>query len=220
MDPDGTTFWYLGEYTRNQATARWSTWVSAHTWLACDLKPVDPNNLNAATISQSKISLDWTDNSNNETGFKVERSPNGSSNWTQIGTVGANITTFQNSGLACNTTYYYRVRAYNTEGDSGYSNTASATTSICAPTSPTLNTIINADGDGNYTVSWNSISNATSYTLQEATNNSFTNATTAYAGSSLSMAISNKSPGTYYYRVRASNTGGNSGWSNIQTAVA
>ena len=41
MDPDGKSFWYLGEYTRNQATARWSTWVSAHTWLACDLKPVD-----------------------------------------------------------------------------------------------------------------------------------------------------------------------------------
>ena len=178
-----------------------------------------PVNLLASGDSPNQINLSWTDKSNNETGFKIERSPNGSSNWTQIGTVGANVTTFQNSGLACNTTYYYRVRAYNTEGDSGYSNTASATTSICAPNSPTLNTIINTDGDGNYTVSWNSVSNATSYTLQEATNNNFTNATTAYAGSSLSTAISNKSPGTYYYRVLASNTGGNSGWSNIQTVV-
>ncbi len=39
LDPDGRTFWYLGEYSRNQATARWSTWVSAHTWSDCNLGP-------------------------------------------------------------------------------------------------------------------------------------------------------------------------------------
>ena len=39
LDPDGVTFWYLGEYSRNQATARWSTWVSAHTWSDCNLGP-------------------------------------------------------------------------------------------------------------------------------------------------------------------------------------
>lgn len=35
LDPDGKTFWYVGEYSRNQASARWSTWVSAHTWSDC-----------------------------------------------------------------------------------------------------------------------------------------------------------------------------------------
>jgi subtilisin-like proprotein convertase family protein len=39
LDPDGRTFWYVGEYSRNQATARWSTWVSAHTWSDCTLGP-------------------------------------------------------------------------------------------------------------------------------------------------------------------------------------
>lgn len=39
MDPDGVTFWYLGEYSRNQANAGWSTWVSAHTWSACNVGP-------------------------------------------------------------------------------------------------------------------------------------------------------------------------------------
>ncbi|MFO7682476.1 MAG: proprotein convertase P-domain-containing protein, partial [Chloroflexota bacterium] len=39
LDPDGRTFWYVGEYSRNQATARWSTWVSAHTWSDCNLGP-------------------------------------------------------------------------------------------------------------------------------------------------------------------------------------
>ncbi len=35
IDPDGKTFWYLGEYSRNQATARWSTWVGAYQWSLC-----------------------------------------------------------------------------------------------------------------------------------------------------------------------------------------
>ncbi len=39
LDPDGRTFWYVGEYSRNQATARWSTWVAAHTWSDCNLGP-------------------------------------------------------------------------------------------------------------------------------------------------------------------------------------
>lgn len=39
MDPDGVTFWYLGEYSRNQATARWSTWVSANSWSTCNVGP-------------------------------------------------------------------------------------------------------------------------------------------------------------------------------------
>ncbi len=38
LDPNGTTFWYLGEYSRNQATARWSTWVGSFSW-GCNVGP-------------------------------------------------------------------------------------------------------------------------------------------------------------------------------------
>ena len=69
--------------------------------------------------------------SNNEDGFKIERSPDGASGWTQIDTVGANVMTYVNTGLACGT-YYYRVRAYNAAGDSGYSNVVNAMTRDCA----------------------------------------------------------------------------------------
>ncbi|GAB4422141.1 MAG: hypothetical protein Fur0044_20000 [Anaerolineae bacterium] len=93
--------------------------------------PTPPGNLTASPASQTQINLAWTDNSNNETGFKIERSPNGTSGWTQITTVGTNITTYNNTGLTCNTRYYYRVRAYNGSGDSTYSNTANATTLVC-----------------------------------------------------------------------------------------
>jgi C1A family cysteine protease len=90
--------------------------------------PLAPNSLSASSVSQSQINLTWDDNSSNETGFKIERSPNGATNWGQIGTVGADVTAYTNSGLPGETQFYYRVRAYNTYGDSEYSNVASAVT--------------------------------------------------------------------------------------------
>jgi Galactose oxidase-like, Early set domain/Fibronectin type III domain/Glyoxal oxidase N-terminus len=90
-------------------------------------KPAAPTNLVATAVSSSQINLSWTDNSNNETGFKVERSTNGTK-FKQLANVGANVTTYSNTRLSRATTYYYRVRAYNAGGNSAYSNVASATT--------------------------------------------------------------------------------------------
>jgi Domain of unknown function (DUF1929)/Glyoxal oxidase N-terminus/Fibronectin type III domain len=89
--------------------------------------PEGPTNLTAAAVSRSQINLAWTDNSNNETGFKVYRRKNGRS-FRQIATVGANVSTYSDTGLHRSTTYTYRVRAYNGGGNSDYSNIASATT--------------------------------------------------------------------------------------------
>jgi hypothetical protein len=89
--------------------------------------PQAPTNLTATAASSSQINLSWTDNSNNETGFKVERSKYGT-RFNQIAARGANVTTYSNIGLAASTTWYYRVRAYNGGGNSDYSNVASATT--------------------------------------------------------------------------------------------
>ncbi len=89
--------------------------------------PAAPTALSATAVSSSQIDLSWTDNANNETGFKVERSPDGAA-WAEIAQVGANVTVYPDTGLAASTTYFYRVRAFNGGGDSAYSNTASATT--------------------------------------------------------------------------------------------
>jgi hypothetical protein len=74
------------------------------------------------------VTLAWQDNSTNENGFKIERSLDGSTNWTEIGTTGPNITTYQDVGLASWTTYHYRVRAYSASSTSTYSNAIGGTT--------------------------------------------------------------------------------------------
>ncbi len=87
------------------------------------------------------------------------------------------------------------------------------------PATPVLNDIENSDHDGNYTVSWQPASGAETYTLQEATNPNFSGAVTIYSGAGLSWVATNKPVGTYYYRVRATNCAGNSGWSNVRSAT-
>jgi len=91
--------------------------------------PAAPTSLvvTVPTVTKTLI-LNWNDNSTNEDGFKIERSPNGNNSWAQIATTGINIRTYTNSGLSSNTRYYYRVRSFNRLGNSAYSNTANGKT--------------------------------------------------------------------------------------------
>jgi len=89
--------------------------------------PNAPTDLAARAVSQSRIDLTWKDNAINETGFAIERSLDGSA-WKVIKKTRANVTKFSNRYLRRNTLYYYRVRAFNAEGYSDYSNVASART--------------------------------------------------------------------------------------------
>jgi hypothetical protein len=86
--------------------------------------PAAPSGLTAQAAGTGQISLGWTDQSNNETGFKIERSTDGTT-FTQIVTVGANVTSYTDTGLTPGTHYSYRVRATSSTGDSSYSNQAS-----------------------------------------------------------------------------------------------
>ncbi|MDX9831102.1 MAG: FxLYD domain-containing protein [Anaerolineae bacterium] len=114
-------------------------------------------------------------------------------------------------------TYYYRVQGANAWGSSPYSNVEMV--AVLPPSTPTLYTIDNADGDGNFTVSWSGAARATGYALQEATDSSFEQKTTVYQGAGLSWPASGKSSGTYYYRVLASGPTGQSDWSNTQSVT-
>ena len=91
--------------------------------------PAAPTNLAATAASATQINLAWADNSTNETEFRIERCQGaGCTNFTQVATVPANVTTFTSQALAANTTYRYRVRACGLSGCSGYSNEIAVTT--------------------------------------------------------------------------------------------
>jgi hypothetical protein len=85
--------------------------------------------LTATAISTSQINLAWSDNSGDETGFLIERcTGNNCTNFVQIASVGANVTSYPDAGLASNTFYRYRVLAFNGSGNSAYSNIVRAKT--------------------------------------------------------------------------------------------
>jgi hypothetical protein len=90
--------------------------------------PNSPSNLVASTLSSSQVVLSWNDNSNSETEFRIERKKTINGLWFEFIRVGANARSYTDSFLSSNTTYYYRVRASNAAGNSGYTNEAPVTT--------------------------------------------------------------------------------------------
>lgn len=121
---DGTSYTYrVRAYNTIPADSLYSNEATAITPLNA------PINLTATAVSPSQINLAWTDNSQAEDGYKIERKAIGGGDFAEIATVGANTTTFANTGLIANTTYVYRIRAFNSvAGNSAYSNIVDATT--------------------------------------------------------------------------------------------
>lgn len=136
VDPtDGCTFWYTTEYfLAGASSAGWRTNIGSFRLPTCGTTPppsppTAPSGLGAAATSASNIDLAWSDNSSDETGFVIERCGDSlCASSSQAGTTGANVAQFADGGLAASTTYWYRVKAVNDAGSSGYSNIASATT--------------------------------------------------------------------------------------------
>lgn len=93
-----------------------------------ELAPSPPTNLTATVISSQQIDLEWTDNSTNETGFKIERKT-AVDDYTVVATAGQNVTTYNDDDLVENTAYTYRAYAFSAAHPTGsFSNEASATT--------------------------------------------------------------------------------------------
>src|SRR5262249_29961230 len=90
--------------------------------------PAAPSSLSATAPSSTQINVTWVDNSSNETGFIIQRAPASTGPWSQIGTVGAGLISYSDPALSAGTTYYYRVCAYNSKGNSSFSNVTSAST--------------------------------------------------------------------------------------------
>lgn len=88
--------------------------------------------LSSSSSSSTQVTLSWSDNSTNETGFKIERKVNGGS-FSELVIVNDNVTSYIDNGLELNTSYTYRIIAFNDAGNSlAYSNEVSITTSQSA----------------------------------------------------------------------------------------
>jgi len=178
-----------------------------------------PSNLSLTVASSSQINLSWSDNSGTEDGFKIERKTGVNGTYTEVHTVGANTTTFNDTGLAANTTYYYRVRAYQGTTNSPYSNEAHATTAIpVAPSSLTATPVSSSQINLGWT---DNADNETGFKVERKTGAGGTygeiatlapNVTT-YSDTGLAANTA------YYYRVRAYNALGNSPYSNEANAT-
>ncbi len=188
--------------------------------------PVAPSGLVATAASATQINLSWTNNAVNQTGFKVERSPDNVT-FTQIGTVGASTTTYSDLNLSPKTLYYYRVRATNASGDSGYTNVSSATTlpDTTPPTAPSSLTAIAASST-QINLSWTASTDnvgVTGYKIQRCQGAGCTSFAqiAAPAGTATTFTDTGLSPSTSYsYQVIAADAAGNlSSASNIASAL-
>jgi subtilisin family serine protease len=102
--------------------------LNAYKALLYSTPPAAPSNLSATAASSSSINLSWTDNSLNETGFRIERKTGADGTYSQISSVGQDVASYTDTGRAPSTIYYYRVRAANTTANSAYSNVANTST--------------------------------------------------------------------------------------------
>jgi hypothetical protein len=109
-----------------------ATYVASFRTAAATTPPDAPSGLVAAAGGPDSIDIDWLDNSDNESSFEVQSSPDGIS-WSTIVTLAANVTAYTDNGLLPDTEYFYRTRSGNGAGDSAWSNTASATTDSLPP---------------------------------------------------------------------------------------
>jgi titin len=89
--------------------------------------PAAPSSLSASAASSSQINLSWTNNANNQDGFYIYQSPDGT-NFTLVASTAAGVTSYSITGLSASTPYYFKVSAYNPVGTSGYTSVANATT--------------------------------------------------------------------------------------------
>ncbi|HTI10803.1 MAG TPA: PA14 domain-containing protein, partial [Puia sp.] len=112
------------------------------TTLAAPALPAAPSALTGAPQGPTHVSLGWTNNATNATGFEVWRSPATNSNYLLAATLPV-TTTYVDSNLTRNTLYYYKVRAINEGGTSPYSNEITVTTSSTAVTTVTLSPVAN-----------------------------------------------------------------------------
>ena len=209
-----TTYYYFYEYyvyygylESNQITV---------TTLAQQNAPSTPTNLHITSTSSTSIGIGWS-TVTAATTYKVYRSTSANGTYTLVMTTKSSP--FINSGLTPNTTYYYKVAASNSYGDSAQSYYVSAVTHPnTAPSTPT-NLRVTATSPTSISLAWNAVTGATNYKVYRSTsaNGTYTLAVTTTSSTCTNSSLAPNT--TYYYKVAASNSYGDSAQSNYVLAA-
>ena len=175
-----------------------------------------PANVAATADAHDRATVTWTDLSDDESGFRVERATAGGG-FVAIGEVAANVGSFTDAGVAPETSYVYRVVPVAGDSSGKASNTAAVTTprdpaDVAAPTGLR----VAAAGPYGVTVAWDHASGATGFEVQRAHGDggfqSFTTAGTTYSDAAQPEA-------TYRFRVRALSGSYTSDFTHILTVT-
>jgi glucosylceramidase len=200
--------------------------VATFTWTPSGgTAPGAPSNLTATTASSSQINLSWTASSTSGVTYNIYRSTTSGftpSSGNEIAS-GSSATTYSDTGLSSGTAYYYLVASVNSNGVSGPSNQATATTTAVVPTAPSSLTAT-AVSSGQINLSWTaSTTPSVTYSVYRSTSSGFTPGSgnlitsglsgTTYSNTGLTASTA------YYYKVEAVNSAGSSPASNQATAT-
>ena len=197
-------------------------WSNAWSFQTLNVTVPDQVTLNSpmdqATEIPSSTTLSWNPAANADS-YEIQVSKNAA--FTNLITNQSGLTglSYNLTGLDAATTYYWRVRASNSFGDGPWSVARSFATSMNVPAVVTLNlpTTLTIFYVQNVTLSWHTGMNATSYNLQVATDESFSNVITNVDDlTQLNYQLTNLTTNNYFWRVRGKNNSGHGPWSVVR----
>lgn len=204
---NGTAYWFRVRPDVNSSNGTWSNTISATTLQLAAPNPQGTQN------SSTQITVSWAAvTSAISYTLEVSTSPTLSSGVTTYS--GITGTSQILSGLSVGATYYFRAKAINGSVESAWSSINNATTAVPAPASCTPSLTSNTQ----ITLNWAAVTNATSYTVEYATNSGFTSSTVIPNISTTSRSLTGLLNGTtYYMRVKAVNGSVQGSWATCAT---
>lgn len=186
------------------------------TIVAAGASLVAPTGLTASVDANAQVVLRWTDQAAGEEGFTVQRSLDGGLTWVDLGSVGANATTFSDATLLAGVTAWYRVSAFNGAEESDYSAVATATMTPPAP----AGLVASGIAPDRIRLTWKSARGATAYLIERSSDGvawQVVKNLGAAARTWINTGLDAET--TYSYRVIASNSGGESMPGNVASAT-